>query len=168
VGSKQRDLRAGKPKLDWDEDKREEKERERERRATSKPRGESHREAIHSNMIWPQQPRRRAHHQWLLPLCLLLAFQQTIKRADAVQQANEQRGDQEPGSAIQSAPLMSMGSESSSALESSAALAGDDLIAAESSQSPDSAEHKSFTSAQVVRQVSFRHCRPSSRPAPPD
>lgn len=46
----------------------------------------------------------------------------------------------------QSAPLMSMGSESSSALESSAALAGDDLMAAESAQPADiSAEHKAFT-----------------------
>lgn len=57
----------------------------------------------------------------------------------------------------QSAPTMSMGSESSSALESSAALAGDDLMAAESAQPAElNAEHKAFTQHvnNQVRQVS--------------
>lgn len=94
----------------------------------------------------------------LLPLCLVLAFTHQLQLTAAIQ-AGEQHVAAAPAADANqppTGPMLSMGSESSSALESSAALAGDDLIAAESSQSPEAAEHKSFTSAQVIRQVSFR------------
>lgn len=112
----------------------------------------------------PQQLLAARVHYWLAPLCLILAFQlneqKIVQQVVAIQSPinNEQHNVasiQEHAGIAQSGPaMMSLGSESSSALESSAALAGDDLIAAESSQSSDSAEHKTFTNAQVVRQVS--------------
>lgn len=112
---------------------------------------------------------------WLASICLVLAFQLTQQHPHesqvfAHQQhpigANNEQQQHGSGPAEHSAaaaaavaaahPMLSMGAESSSALEASAALAGDDLIAAESSQSPDaSSEHKTFTNAQVVRQVSW-------------
>lgn len=113
----------------------------------------------------PQQLLATRVHYWLAPLCLILAFQlneqKIVQQVVAIQSSNSEQHNvapiQEHAGIAQSGPaMMSLGSESSSALESSAALAGDDLIAAESSQSPDSAEHKTFTNAQVVRQVSNR------------
>lgn len=77
------------------------------------------------------------HSRWLL-LALLSLW---LALAAGQQQQHNAQVDH------QSAPLLSMGSESSSALESSAALAGDDLMAAESAQPADMgpAEHKAFT-----------------------
>lgn len=113
----------------------------------------------------PQQLLAARVHYWLAPLCLVLAFQlnqdKILQQVVAIQSSNGEQHNsaasgQEHAGIAQSGPaMMSLGSESSSALESSAALAGDDLIAAESSQSPDAAEHKTFTNAQVVRQVSI-------------
>lgn len=112
----------------------------------------------------PQQLLAARVHYWLAPLCLVLAFQlnnQDKQQVVAIQSSNGEQhnsvvsGQEHVGIAQSGPAMMSLGSESSSALESSAALAGDDLIAAESSQSPDAAEHKAFTNAQVVRQVSI-------------
>lgn len=96
---------------------------------------------------------------WLAAACLVLAFQlsstvQALQNNESPSSALQQDTHSASPAASAQPGLVSMGSESSSALESSASLAGDDLMAAESSQAPDSvpAEHKSFTNA--VRQVS--------------
>lgn len=125
----------------------------------------------------------RASNWLATSLCLVLAFslynEQSEQFVNALQQQQQQQqassnehnavaaaaaaaaAAAQDGHSIMapSGQMMSMGSESSSALETSAALAGDDLIAAESSQSPadGAAEHKSFTASlpSAIRQVSF-------------
>jgi hypothetical protein len=94
-------------------------------------------------------------------LFLVVAFQSDELVADGLQQPAA--GDHEQSAAIAAAsamgqngsPMLSMSGETSSSIESSGVMNADDLIAAESSQSPDApAEHKAFTAAQMLRQVS--------------
>lgn len=91
----------------------------------------------------------------LWAIILIVALHTIQNCAYALQQAGNAEHEQ-PGA--QSGPMMSLGqpAESSPALEASGALASDDLIAAESSRAPADApaEHKAFTSAQMLRQVS--------------
>lgn len=124
------------------------------------------------HIIAASSTRTRASH-WLSTsslVCLVLAFSvynehKSANHVNALQQVsssehNAAAAAQEGHSVMApSGQMMSMGSESSSALETSAALAGDDLIAAETSQSPSDgapAEHKSFTPSNpsAIRQVS--------------
>lgn len=92
-------------------------------------------------------------------------LQQATSSSQADQQQLAGTNNQEQHSNNQqAAALIGAGIDNGaiSALESSAALANDDLIAAESSLGADSgangavAEHKTFTNAQVVRQVSWQ------------
>lgn len=103
-----------------------------------------------------KRPQNRLELSWLATLCLVLAFQLHQQQVLALNEQQHNSQQEHSNANSQSLPILSMGSESSSALESSAALAGDDLIAAESSQSPEAAEqHKAFTSNQpMMRQVS--------------
>uniref|UniRef100_A0A6G1SCX3 ZP domain-containing protein n=1 Tax=Aceria tosichella TaxID=561515 RepID=A0A6G1SCX3_9ACAR len=97
-------------------------------------------------------------------LLLVVAFQSDELVADGLQQAAGEH-DQSGGpigaasvGANPAGPMLTMSGETSSSIESSVGLNPDDLIAAESSQSPDApSEHKAFTAAQILRQEGPQH-----------
>ena len=106
-------------------------------------------------------------HRWLAPslsfVILVVAFHSSSiqQLANGLQSSEHEQSSAGAGpssAALQpGGPMMSLSSDSSSALESAGVMNAEDLIAAESSQSPESAseqQHKAFTSAQIIRQVS--------------